>query len=94
MNVRIPIEIQPLMQKYLHLLASKDIRIHPVGVFLIGSIALGAFSPDTSDLDFITVMQEDEIDPVIDKLAEVHRELNRIDVFGRKMDGYWSDTGF
>lgn len=92
MNLRIPMDIRPLMRQYVEILASRN--VHPVGIYLVGSIALGSFSPSRSDVDFLTIVEEGDWSEVfLGKLAEVHRQVEKVDVYGGKMDGVYMRLG-
>ena len=59
-------------------------RIH--GIYLYGSLALGAFDPDKSDIDFITVLNDkiSKRDEELLKFVHLRSNSNR---YGEKMDG-------
>ncbi|MDR7073972.1 aminoglycoside adenylyltransferase domain-containing protein [Fictibacillus barbaricus] len=59
-------------------------RIH--GIYLYGSLALGAFDPDKSDIDFITVLNGNISKDEIEQLKLVHLRSNSHH-YGAKMDG-------
>ncbi len=50
------------------------LRDHLVGLYVHGSLVLGDFSPERSDLDLLAVL---DADPVLDVLAPLHAELDR-----------------
>ncbi len=46
-----------------------------VGMYLYGSLSLGDFDPDSSDVDFLAVTADDLADPVLDALRDLHRRI-------------------
>lgn len=90
----IPQEIQPLLDDYLALMRTQLPDLLGA-MYLHGSIALDAFQPHTSDIDFVTVINRCCTDDDTHTLAHIHRML------GQKypqwtMDGaylQWSDLG-
>lgn len=82
---RVPEAIQPLLRDYVTLLEQECPDLVRA-VYLHGSIALGAFDPNQSDVDFITVLNRrcDEAD--IEHLRKVHQQI--VEKYPRwKMDG-------
>jgi hypothetical protein len=59
-------------------------RVH--GIYLYGSLALGAFDPDQSDIDFITVLNGEISNDDEEQLKVVHLRSNS-NRYGAKMDG-------
>lgn len=49
---------------------------HFIGMYVVGSLALGDFNPDTSDIDFIVVMDEPPDDELIDALWLMHADFD------------------
>ena len=54
MSSRIPQSIQPLLDAYLHALEPLQAHIH--GIYIYGSIALGAFEEQESDIDIVVLI--------------------------------------
>ena len=50
-----------------------------VGLYLYGSLALGDFNPQTSDIDFAVVTQHDLSDEVISRLRAMHAQFDHSD---------------
>lgn len=70
----VPAPIQPVLQTYLALLhQTLDNQIK--AVYLHGSIALDAFDPAHSDIDFLTVLNQSWTIADCDKLTAIHRQL-------------------
>ena len=47
-----------------------------VGVYIYGSIALGAFHAETSDVDFVTVISDPVNEAEKQQLVELHKKLS------------------
>ena len=54
METSVPVAIQPLINAYLH--ALEPLRTHFYGMYIYGSIALGAFEELASDIDIIALV--------------------------------------
>lgn len=69
--------------------------LSPIGIYLHGSIALGAFNEHASDIDFVTVLHAPATASEIDYLRRIHKEIAA--AYPRwGMDGsylQWSDLG-
>lgn len=82
---KIPHEIEVLMDQYVQSISKSTLR--PIGTYVVGSIALGAYDEDHSDIDCITILEGDRNAGYINELAWVHEMLNESNPLGRKMDG-------
>ena len=51
------------------------LRDQLVGLYLYGSLSLGDFDPDSSDVDFLAVTAGDLADPVLDALRDLHERI-------------------
>jgi len=60
-----------------------------VGVFVHGSIALGAFGGPWSDVDFVTVVRREPEEREARRLAWAHRQLRRATPWGRRFEGVY-----
>lgn len=58
------------------------------GVYLYGSISLGAYREEISDIDFIVLLKRAVNDEEIAAIKLFHSQLNK-DKFGRRMDGVY-----
>ncbi|MEP7291020.1 MAG: aminoglycoside adenylyltransferase domain-containing protein [Chloroflexota bacterium] len=59
-----------------------------VGFYLYGSLSLGDFDPDSSDVDFLFVTRESLSDEMLAMLREMHRELASSGLpYARKLEG-------
>lgn len=87
---RAPKEIQLLLRDYVTLLDQKCSGLI-AGVYLHGSIALGAFDPSQSDIDFITVLKRRCNEVEFEHLRNIHQQIA-----GKyphwKMDGSYLQT--
>ena len=72
----IPPEIQPLLDDYIALL-EQHLPDLMGAMYLHGSIALGAFEPQTSDIDFVTVIKRPCTTQDSDTLTDIHHLLAR-----------------
>jgi predicted nucleotidyltransferase len=72
--VMIPEPIRPMLRDYLQRV---EVGLPGLleGVYLHGSIALGAFNPRLSDIDFIAVLARCATERDIDALRQVHMEV-------------------
>ncbi|MEI4830141.1 nucleotidyltransferase domain-containing protein [Bacillus sp. FJAT-53711] len=88
MERSIPEEVKLLLDKYVNGLQEIGVKEKLVGVYLYGSLALGAFHLETSDVDFVTVTTEqvNEVEKV--KIRELHKKLYKHDL-GKRMDGMY-----
>ena len=59
-----------------------------VGVYIYGSIALGAFHIETSDVDFVTVISDSVNKAEKQQLVELHKKLSG-STLGKRMDGMY-----
>lgn len=76
MDPRIPALLHPLLNEYLRRL-QQDIPGLVTACYLEGSVALGAFSPRGSDIDFAAVLSRPPEPGDIQALRAIHRELER-----------------
>lgn len=85
-NKSIPADLQEFLVRYKELLVEvlPAERVH--GIYLYGSLALDAFDPDTSDIDFITVINGRMGKKTEELLKLVHLRCNA-HPFGSRMDG-------
>jgi hypothetical protein len=63
-----------------------------VGVYLRGSLALGAFDPATSDVDFLAIIERPVMDGEFAALAALHERLSRsANPYGDQLEGAYMD---
>jgi Domain of unknown function (DUF4111) len=73
MTAPIPPLIQALLDAYLH--ALEPLRDHFYGIYIYGSIALGAFEEQESDIDIIALTQGEWTVQELRQLERIHRQL-------------------
>jgi hypothetical protein len=76
MDPRIPALLQPLLQEYICLL-ERDTPGLVSAFYLVGSIALDAFNPRHSDVDFVAVLNRRADTGDQEQLLRVHRLVER-----------------
>lgn len=74
MQVELPQAVQPLLDTYIHQI-DEALPGLLSGLYLHGSIALGAFDPQLSDVDFIAVLSRPCTEDDIDHLRSIHLAL-------------------
>ena len=84
----LPVEVQQLMEQYIAELKEifSDEKI--VGVYIYGSIALGAFHIETSDVDFVTVISDSMNEAEKQQIVELHKKRSE-STLGKRMDGMY-----
>lgn len=80
----LPSPIQPLIDAYLH--ALEPLRERFYGIYIYGSIALGAFEEATSDIDVIVLTQGEWSSLELKQLAELHERLIKEQLWGRRLE--------
>ena len=92
MDSNIPQPIQAILHHYISVF-QKQIPETLEGLYIHGSIALEAYIPESSDIDFIAVINRQLTEAEIKKLAKIHKEI--ADMYKRTgMDGsylLWED---
>jgi len=84
MPAPIPPLIQPLLDAYLH--ALEPLRSHFYGIYIYGSIALGAFEEWESDIDIIALTQGEWSSLELKRLKAIHGQLNKEYPFGKRLE--------
>lgn len=84
MPASIPPLIQPLFDTYLH--ALEPLHDHFYGIYIYGSIALGAFEEMESDIDIIALTQGEWSQLELQQLQAIHAQLNKEYPFGRRLE--------
>ncbi|HDR7713687.1 nucleotidyltransferase domain-containing protein [Bacillus cereus] len=84
----LPTEVQQLMERYTVELKEIFLDEKIVGVYIYGSIALGAFHKETSDVDFVTVINDSVNEAEKQQLVELHKKLSD-NTLGKRMDGMY-----
>ncbi|WP_080013107.1 nucleotidyltransferase domain-containing protein [Bacillus cereus] len=84
----LPEEVKQLMGQYIAELKEIFLDEKIVGVYVYGSIALGAFHIETSDVDFVTVISDSVNEAEKQQLVELHKKL-KSSTLGKRMDGMY-----
>jgi len=74
MSATIPVSVQPVLDAYIRL-TSEAVPGFLAGFYLHGSLALNAFNPQHSDIDFITVASRPCAPSDISRLDAIHQTL-------------------
>jgi predicted nucleotidyltransferase len=88
METPIPISIQPLIDAYLH--ALEPLHTHFYGIYIYGSIALGAFEELASDIDIIALTQGEWSSLELKQLEALHRQLIKVYPLGKRLEVFYS----
>lgn len=94
MNPRVPELIQPLLEEYLRLM-TKELPGLLSGFYLHGSIALNAFNPKLSDIDFIAFINWQCTTNDFGALQKIHQTIAAKYPLWRLEGSYlqWDDIG-
>jgi len=85
---KIPESIRPCLNDYIKLMEDKLSSHILVGTYLYGSISLGGFDKEKSDIDFVTVLKRGLTQEESNNLKAIHKELN-LNSLGKRMDGIY-----
>lgn len=88
MNKKIPEILRPLLYEYESNL-KKYFGSKIFGVYLYNSLALGGFDKDKSDIDFITILNEEIKEKEVSVISLIHNELNNKFEYAKKMEGMY-----
>lgn len=88
MNERLPKNVQSLLEVYVEELNSRLPEDLVEGVYLYGSIALGAFNVAMSDIDFIVLLKRAASEQEVETIKEIHSKMSN-QQFGSRMDGVY-----
>ncbi len=80
-----------LLQLYLPQLNTNLPKSLIEGVYLYGSIALGAFDEKKSDIDFIVLLKREMNEKEIEIIKDIHFQLSKEEL-GSRMDGMYIQT--
>ncbi|GHO89311.1 nucleotidyltransferase domain-containing protein [Dictyobacter formicarum] len=83
-HVAIPQTLQPLLELYLQ--ALEQVQDHIYGLYVCGSIALGAFEELTSDIDIVVLTVKEWSAADLETLAEAHRSLLQEQPLARRLE--------
>lgn len=84
----LPAEVKQLMEQYIVGLKEIFLDGKIVGVYVYGSIALGAFHIETSDVDFVAVLNDSVNEAEKQQLVELHKKMSE-STLGKRMDGMY-----
>ncbi|MED4680964.1 aminoglycoside adenylyltransferase domain-containing protein [Bacillus nitratireducens] len=84
----LPEEVKQLMEQYTVELKEIFLDEKIVGVYIYGSIALGAFYIETSDVDFVTVISDSVNEAEKKQIVELHKKISK-STLGKRMDGMY-----
>jgi len=80
----IPTSVQPLIDAYLH--ALEPLRSHFYGIYIFGSIALGAFEELESDIDILALTQGEWTTSELAQLKALHTQLIEMYQLGKRLE--------
>lgn len=84
----LPAEVKQLMEQYIAGLKEIFLDGKIVGVYVYGSIALGAFHIETSDVDFVAVLNDSVNEAEKQQIVELHKKMSE-STLGKRMDGMY-----
>ena len=84
MEAFVPVSIQPLIDAYL--LALEPLRTRFYGIYISGSIALGAFEELESDIDIVALTQGEWSSLELKQLKALHTHLIKSYPFGKRLE--------
>ena len=87
MEPPVPAAIQPLIDAYLQGL--EPLNAHFYGIYIYGSIALGAFEELESDIDIIALTQGEWSPLELQQLKTLHTQLCKAYVFGKRLEVFY-----
>lgn len=88
----IPPVLQPLLDAYL--CALEPLRAHFYGIYVYGSIALGAFEEEKSDIDILALTQGEWSARELGQLEALHRQLLSTQPFGKRLEAQYLPVGY
>src|SRR5579863_10336942 len=83
MPASIPPLIQPLLDAYFH--ALEPLRDHFYGIYIYGSIALGAFEEIESDIDIVALTRGEWTAQELGQLGGIHKQLMKEYALGKRL---------
>ena len=88
MNERLPKSVHAFTQLFVKELNKYLPENIMEGVYIYGSIALGAFNEQKSDIDFIVLLKRELSDQEVVAIKGIHSQMNKYE-FGNRMDGVY-----
>ncbi len=83
-QARLPTPVQPLIDAYLD--ALEPLCSHFYGIYIFGSIALGAFEEQKSDIDIVALTQGEWTEHKLARLKHIHKQLTRAYPLGKRLE--------
>src|SRR5579864_955114 len=83
METAVPLPIQPLIDAYLH--ALEPLHTHIYSIYIYGSIALGAFEEQESDIDIVVLTIGGWTAQEIRQLGRIHNRLVKEYALGKRL---------
>jgi hypothetical protein len=87
LEISLPAAVRPLLDAYLESL--KPLQAHFYGMYLYGSIALGAFEELQSDIDIVALTRGEWSSLELKQLAELHARLIKTYPLGRRLEVFY-----
>lgn len=91
-ETHIPDSIQPLIDAYLDGLEPLYSRFY--GIYIFGSIALGAFEELASDIDIIALTQDEWLPHELEQLKTLHIQLIKEYPLGRRLEVFYAPSRY
>jgi predicted nucleotidyltransferase len=87
MEIALPVSVQPLVDAYTR--ALEPLRQHFYGIYIYGSLALGAFEELRSDIDVLALTQGEWSPLELAQLQTLHRQLARTYPLGKRLEVFY-----
>jgi hypothetical protein len=84
MEVQLPLSVQPFINAYLD--AIQALRTHFYGIYIFGSLALGAFEEQKSDIDILALIQGEWTGHQLAQLKHIHTQLIQMYPLGKRLE--------
>ena len=88
MDEHLPVSVASFMQNYVHVLNTKLPSNLIEGIYIYGSITLGAFNEEKSDIDFIVLLKRSLTRLELETIQGVHSQMSESKI-GKRMDGVY-----
>src|SRR6266566_1928595 len=88
---QVPVAIQPLVGAYLDGL--EPLRARFYGIYIYGSIALGAFEELASDIDILALTEGEWSAFELKQLEALHRRLIKVYQYGKRLEVLYVPVG-
>jgi hypothetical protein len=72
----LPASVDKVVQEYISQLGSINLQ-NIVGVYLTGSVRLGDYYTNKSDIDFITILQHEPTKELLHRLVNIHHRIEK-----------------